>query len=104
MSTSKLRVQGLNCADEAAELRQTIGKLPGVRELSFDDLRGLMFVDHDESVASTTRLMKAAAGMRAEIWRDDALKTVAATDDGRWWRSTLTVTRGVCLAAAFACD
>ena len=56
MNTSKLGVQGLDCADESAELRQMVGKLTDVRELSFAYLQGLMFVDHDESVASTTRL------------------------------------------------
>ncbi len=65
-----------------------------------------MIVDHDESVATTTRLMEAvaAAGMRAEVWRDDSLKMVAPTDDGRWWRSTLTMASGVCIAVAFAYD
>ena len=106
MTTSKFRVQGLDCADEAAELRQTVGSLAGVRELSFDYLRGVMIVDHDESVASRSRLMEAvaAAGMRAEVWRDDALKMVAQSDDGRWRRSALTIASGCCLALAFAVD
>jgi Cd2+/Zn2+-exporting ATPase len=106
MTTSKLRVQGLDCADEAAELRQTVGSLAGVRELSFDYLRGLMIIDHDESVASTARLMEAvvATGMRAEVWRDDSLKMVTTTDDGRWRRSVLTLASGVCIAVAFAYD
>lgn len=105
MTTSKLRVQGLDCADEAAELRQTVGSLAGVRELSFDYLRGLMIIDHDESVASTARLMEAvvATGMRAEVWRDDSLKMVT-TADGRWRRSVLTLASGVCIAVAFAYD
>lgn len=106
MATSKLRVQGLDCADEAAELRQTVGSLAGVRELSFDYLRGVMIVDHDESVASRSRLMEAvaAAGMRAEVWQDDALKMEAPSDDGRWRRSALTMASGGCLALAFVCD
>ena len=106
MTTSKFRVQGLDCADEATELHQTVGTLAGVRELSFDYLRGVMIVDHDESVASSSRLMEAvaAAGMRADVWRDDALKMVALTDDGRWRRSALTMASGCCLALAFAVD
>ncbi len=106
MTTSKFRVQGLDCADEAAELRQTVGALAGVRELAFDYLRGVMIVDHNESVASRSRLMEAvaAAGMRAEVWQDDALKMVAPADDGRWRRSALTMASGCCLALAFACD
>ena len=49
---TRLHIQSLDCADEAAELRQTVSKLTGVREISFDYVRGLMIVDHDESVAS----------------------------------------------------
>lgn len=106
MTTSKLQVQGLDCADEAAELRQTVGSLAGVRELSFDYLRGVMIVDHDEAVASLARLMEAvaSAGMRAEVWQDDALKIVAPMDDGRWRRSALTMASGCCLAVAFVAD
>ena len=106
MTISKLRVQGLDCADEAAELRQMVGSLTGVRELSFDYLRGVMIVDHDESVVSPVRLIEAvvASGMRAEVWQDDALKIVAPTDDGRWRRSALTMASGCCLAVAFVCD
>eukprot|EP00456_Euglypha_rotunda_P073960 TRINITY_DN674_c1_g1_i5.p1 TRINITY_DN674_c1_g1~~TRINITY_DN674_c1_g1_i5.p1 ORF type:complete len:720 (+),score=167.59 TRINITY_DN674_c1_g1_i5:5104-7263(+) len=106
MTTSKLRVQGLDCADEAAELRQTVGSLAGVRELSFDYMRGVMIVDHDESVASLARLMEAVAtaGMRAAVWQDDALKIVAQTGDGRWRRSALTMASGCCLAVAFVAD
>ena len=40
MTTSRYQVQGLDCADEATVLRETVGKLPGVTELSFDVLRG----------------------------------------------------------------
>ncbi|MCX7410464.1 MAG: heavy metal translocating P-type ATPase [Planctomycetales bacterium] len=106
MTTSQFRVQGLDCADEATELRQTVGALAGVHELSFDYLRGVMIVDHDESVASRSRLMEAVAlaGMRAEVWQDDALKMVVPTDDGRWRRSALTMASGCCLALAFVGD
>ena len=47
-----LRVHGLDCADEAAELREALQSRPGVRELSFDLLRGLMIVEHDEATKS----------------------------------------------------
>ncbi len=34
--TITLRVHGLDCADEATELREALQSRPGVRELSFD--------------------------------------------------------------------
>ena len=106
MTTSKLRVQGLDGADEAAELRQTVGIRAGVRELSFDYLRDVMIVEHDESVASSARLVEAvaSAGMRAEVWQDDALNMMAPIDDGRWLRTALMMASGCCLALAFVCD
>lgn len=106
MTISKLRVQGLDCADEATELRQTVGALAGVHELSFDYLRSMMVVEHDESLVPVAKLLEAVAatGMRAEVWQDDPLKMVAPTDDGRWRRSALTMASGCCLALAFACD
>lgn len=43
--TTTLRVHGLDCADEAVELRKTMQSRASVRESSFDLLRGLMVVE-----------------------------------------------------------
>jgi hypothetical protein len=47
--TTALRIHGLDCADEAAKLRAAVQTRAEVSQLSFDVLRGLMFVEHDES-------------------------------------------------------
>ena len=62
MTTSRFRVQGLDCAEEATALRGTVGKLPGVAELSFDVLRGMMVVEHDAATASMDRIVETVAG------------------------------------------
>ena len=52
ITPTTLRVHGLDCADEAAELRESLQSRAGVRELSFDLLCGLMVVEHDESAVT----------------------------------------------------
>ena len=101
--TTTLRVHGLDCADEATELREALQSRAGVRELSFDVLRGLMIVEHDESAISRNDLIAAAAkiGLRAEPWRDDPAAETDATEGSRGWRSVVTVASGVLLGVGF---
>ena len=97
--TSTFRVHGLDCADEAAELREALQSRPGVRELSFDLLRGLMIVEHDESAISRDDLIAAVSkiGLRAELWCDACPVEGAASEPQRGWRSVVTVASGVLL-------
>ena len=102
--TTALRIHGLDCPDEAAELRAALQSRAGISQLSFDVLRGLMFVEHDESRISHEELIAAVAqiGMHAEAWHKDREKE---TDDGetrRRGRMWLTMLSGVLLVAAFA--
>lgn len=98
-----LRIHGLDCADEAAELRSALQSRTGVSQLSFDVLRGLMFVEHEESHISRADLIVSVAqiGMRAEVWQADRTKN--ADDEETWHRSRvwLTMLSGVFLATAF---
>jgi Zn2+/Cd2+-exporting ATPase len=103
--TTTLRVHGLDCADEAAELREALQSRVGVRELSFDVLRGLMIVEHDESAISRGDLIAAVAaiGLRAEPHREQAATEANATEpQHRGWRSAVTVASGLLLGAGFA--
>lgn len=101
--TTALRIYGLDCADEAAELRAAFQSRAGVSQLLFDVLRGLMFVEHDESLVSRGELISAVAqiGMRAEALPVDH---TAVADDGearRRSRMWLTALSGLLLVAAF---
>ncbi len=102
MKTSRYRVQGLDCAEEATTLRNTVGKLPGVAELSFDVLRGMMIVEHEPAI-SDERIVEtvASTGMRAEVWQDTA--QVADTQDGhgRQWKTWTTIGSGAALGLGF---
>ena len=101
MTTSTLRVHGLDCADEATELREALQSRTGVRELSFDLLRGLMIVEHDEATITRDELIAAIAviGLRAELECDVCPVEGSASEPRRGWRSAVTVASGVLLGA-----
>ena len=68
-----LRVHGLDCAEEVAVLRRTVGPVVGGEEhLAFDVLRGKMTVlpTAPETSLEEVRQAVAGTGMGAETWRD----------------------------------
>ena len=99
MTTTTLRVHGLDCADEATPLRDALQSRAGVRELSFDLLRGLMIVEHDETAITRDDLIAAVAstGLQAEPWNEETATKSGAVEQNRWQRSSLTVGSGVLL-------
>ena len=103
MTTSRFRVQGLDCSEEATALRGTVGKLPGVAELSFDVLRGMMVVEHDAATVSMARIVETVAGtgMRAEVWQDTSQAADPQVGDGRRWKTWVTVGSGMALGFGF---
>jgi Cd2+/Zn2+-exporting ATPase len=98
--TVTLHVLGLDCADEAAELRGVLQSRPGVHELSFDLLRGLMIVEHDAAIVSPVDLIAAVAqiGMRAELCKGSDSAVSVSSEHGRWRRTLLTSASGLLLA------
>ena len=101
MTTTTLRVHGLDCADEATELREALQSRAGVRDLSFDLLRGLMIVEHDEATITRDDLIVAVAaiGLRAELECGVCPVEGSASEPRRGWRSAVTVASGVLLGA-----
>ena len=97
MTTSRFRVHGLDCADEVAVLREAVGKLPGVTDLSFDILRGLMIVDHEMAAVSCERIEETVArtGMRAEVIDESSPSSSPDIGAGRTWKTFVTVGSGV---------
>lgn len=102
VTTSRFQVQGLDCAEEATALRNTVGKLPGVSELSFDVLRGMMIVEHEPAV-SDERIVETVArtGMRAKVWRDTAQDADKRDGHGRRWKTWVTIGSGAALGVGF---
>ncbi|TXT23485.1 MAG: Cd2+/Zn2+-exporting ATPase [Planctomycetota bacterium] len=87
--TITLRVHGLDCADEAAELREA--------------LQSLMIVEHDETVITRDDLIAAVAatGLRAEPNCETCPVEDSPAEPHRGWRSVVTVASGVLLGIGF---
>ncbi len=97
----------MDCAEETAALRQTVGRLPGVADLSFNLLNGIMEVSLSEEGLDDVIIITAvrSAGLRAE--RQEAGAESASdseSDAGAWWknpRSLLCGVSGLLLLAGF---
>ena len=83
------RIQGLDCAHEVKLLRDHLDHAPGLRELGFDVVRGRMSASYDPAQISITEMMRRveAAGLKAELWHDDAPKP---SSKGRWAAAALS--------------
>ncbi|MCE2540102.1 MAG: heavy metal translocating P-type ATPase [Acidobacteria bacterium] len=90
------RVEGLDCTEEAALLRDALGDREGVHGVSFHVVDGRMTVDADTDTFGPDRIAEAVSrlGMRAEPW--DAAPRVES-----WWeahgRHALVATSGLAL-------
>ena len=100
-----LKIQGMDCADEAAILKREIGPLVGGEQfLTFDILNGVMTVLPGDrgSIADIVAAVN-QTGMRAEEQR---AKSDAPKEKPSWWsrngRLSLTAASGVLTAAGFA--
>ena len=90
------RVEGLDCNEEAALLRDALADRDGVHAISFHVVDGRMTVDSDTDAFGPERVAEAVSrlGMRAEPW--DAAPRVDS-----WWeahgRHALVATSGLAL-------
>ena len=83
------RIRGLDCAHEVKLLREHLDEAPGLRELGFDVVRGRMQASYDPARISITDMMQRveAAGLKAEIWQDEA---PAKSSTWRWVAAALS--------------
>ena len=101
-----LKVQGMDCAEEVAALRGTVGRLPGVHELHFDLLHGKIIVEADPETVRTPEILKAVerAGLKAQPWDKAFSGAGDAPPEGFWQRRGRLATclaSGVFLTAGF---
>ncbi len=68
----KYKVIGLDCAEEVSALRDTVGKLPFVKDLQFDILQSAMTVTVDSAFPVEDDIVKSVreAGLEAFPWTD----------------------------------
>ena len=97
----RLKVHGLDCADEVALLRREIGPVVGGQErLSFDILSGTMTVDA-AIPAATLIAAVARTGMRAELVPEAGSGSGLQLHDDRRERNLFTLLSGIFGAAGF---
>lgn len=95
----RFRIRGMDCAEEVSLLRRKVGKVPGVRDLTFDVIHGTMFTEYDPAYTTPEQIRKAieSTGMRGEPWSD------REAGEGFWRahaRTILTAVSGLSLLAA----
>ena len=71
-TSTRFRVQGMDCPDEIAELRECLDDVDGVGELSFNLMQATMTVEHDPARIDTDEIIKRVqtTGMRASVVED----------------------------------
>ncbi len=80
------RIEGLDCAEEVAALRKTVGALPGISRLDFDVLNAKMRVELDPEVTTEQDIHSAVrrAGLRAFPWRPICDSAVCPVEESAW--------------------
>jgi len=98
------RIHGMDCAEEVAVLKRTVGPLVGGEDrLAFDILNGRMVVQPGLTEISTEAVLQAVAhtGLRAEVWTGEE----TASDRGRFrqrrGRTALTTASGAFTLTGF---
>lgn len=98
----RLRVSGLDCAEEVAALRREVGPVVGGEDrLSFDLLNGIMTVASPPQVAAVMAAV-ARTGMRAEVVAETSAAGGLQMHDDRRERNLFTTLSGLFAAAGFA--
>ena len=106
-SELRLHVAGMDCADEAALVRQALNR-PGIRSLNFDLVGRRVDVAYDPAVISATAILDAvtATGLTAHTHAagdhvgDDHAHHEHHHDTARWWAAA----SAAALAAGWAID
>lgn len=105
--TRRYKVIGMDCAEETAALRQTVGRLSGVTALSFNLINGVMTVEELEDAPDDASILAAVrrAGLVAERQHDatgQAGEAASATGARRYsQRALFCGASGLLLVAGF---
>ena len=99
------KIRGLDCAEEVAALRKTVGRLPDVEELDFDILNGKMTVTPGPGGAGEEEILAAVrkAGLDALPW-DKVGGGRNESEEGFWQRRgrlIMCLIGGLLLVAGF---
>ncbi|HNX34001.1 MAG TPA: heavy metal translocating P-type ATPase [Kiritimatiellia bacterium] len=108
MASRRFRVRGMDCAEEMEALRLTVGRLPGVAEIRFNLLNGLMEVVTPGQEPDEARVIAAAktAGLDVEPYGTESAGSSAGSGGAGYWRrngrAALCGSAGLLIVAGFA--
>jgi Cd2+/Zn2+-exporting ATPase len=106
MSEIIFKVTGMDCAEEANALRQTVGALSGITGVAFNLMNGTMTVTAPEGVVAEQDILAAVgrAGMSAQT-AGKAQEGLSLSESARFWqaqgRAVLCAASGIAVAAGF---
>lgn len=97
------KIHGMDCVEEVMLLRREVGPVVGGDEnLAFDILNSKMTVSGTADVSSDTIIgVVARAGLRAEVWREEASDSRMEGGLLSWNRTFLTMASGLLALAGF---
>lgn len=101
MANSKLKIHGMDCAEEVSLLRTELARLEGISELAFDVLNRKMTVEFDSNRLSLKQIEDAIdrTGLAHEPWSN--VGHDVSVGRVRRLRFALTVASGLLLAVGF---
>lgn len=98
MSQIALKIDGMDCAEEASILKKEFSSVAGIQSLDFDVLNRKMTVSFDEGQTNSGELIKAVSrtGMRAEVYGGKRSAEEALPFWQSWGKTILTSLSGIC--------
>lgn len=93
--STTFHVKGVDCPDEIAELRECLGHVDGVGELSFNLMQATMTVEHDPARIDVDEIIRrvGSTGMQASVVEDSAAgrsQMEAAIPRGPLWMASVS--------------
>ncbi|MBW6456821.1 MAG: heavy metal translocating P-type ATPase, partial [Trueperaceae bacterium] len=79
LTTSRMRIEQMDCPTEEALIRKRLGRMPTVRGLGFDLVNRVLTVDHDEGAGATVAAAIRDLGMTPTAIAPTAIAPAAAT-------------------------
>lgn len=103
VTTTSLKIRGMDCVEEVKALRRELEPLPGVQGLQFDLINAKMSVQFADDQVDVDGLIRAVGrtGMSAEPWEEQAALHEQHTPWFRDLRSLMTIASGVLLVVGF---
>jgi Cd2+/Zn2+-exporting ATPase len=103
MATVAFKIQGMDCAEEVTTLRNELGTMAGVQDLSFEIFNAKMTVTYHGGVSSESlQVAVKRTGMTAIPWSDQNEVVNPKVVGTQQLRTMLTTASGILVGAGFS--